>query len=342
MNEKRVLLLLTGGTLGSAATDPADDTYRPVTGDEFARRLNAALPELPEIATVNSESLMALDSSDIGADEWLQIARVIRDRDREFDGVVIAHGTDTMAHTASALSFLLPALDKPIVLTGSQRPLAEPRSDARINLIDAVTVATLPVPEVTVVFHSQMLRGNRCRKGSSEAYNAFTSPNAAPLGELGVHVELNERLILPRRGVPGMPPRLLEALERRVGTAMLTPATRAQELSMYHQLGTRGLVLLAFGAGNVPLARGIREALGELLREGVAIVALSQCFEGATGLGIYEGGKALLDLGVIDGGDMTPEAALTKLMVGLGAGLEGGELRRYMHQAVAGERKPLD
>ncbi len=301
---------------------------------EFAGRLRERLPELATLARIDIGSLMAKDSSDLTPADWRTIAFAIQDREADYDGFVVVHGTDTMAYSASAVAFLLPALSKPVVFTGSQRPLEEPRSDARINLVDAVTVAAMAIPEVAVCMNSVLLRGARCRKRSTTAYTAFESPNFPPLARLGVTIDRSPEILPPRRapGDPVPPPYPLEA---KVSVLFLTPATRVEEIEAHGRLGTRGLLLLAFGSGNVPVGRGVAEALRAL---DVPVVVLSQCFEGPVDLALYPGGRTLLEAGAIDGGDMTLEAGLTKLMVGLGRGLAGEALRRYIEESVAGER----
>ncbi len=326
--------MLTGGTLAMSASK--DGVLEPT---EFGKQLSRTLPELPQVAQIENCNLMVKDSSDVGPDDWRAMAEKIRECYDDFDGFVVVHGTDTMAYSASAISFLLPSLSKPVVFTGSQRPIEEVRSDARVNLVDAVTVATMAVPEVTVCLHSVLLRGNRCRKRSTIDYAAFESPNIPPLGQFGVRIALSPEILKPR-GVPGLPlPRTLP-LEARVGTLFLTPTTRPEEVEVHAQLETRGLLLMAYGAGNLPVADpALLKAIQAL---NVPTIVVTQCFHGAADLTLYRGGRALLESGVMDGGDMTPEAALTKLMTGLGVGLEDAELRRYMLSSVAGERRPSE
>lgn len=329
--QKKVLLVLTGGTLVMDAQKGG-----PLAPDQFSQELAVALPEIRQIAHVDTLPLMARDSSNLRTSDWHAIAEAVRKHYLAYDGFVIVHGTDTMAFTASALSFLLPSSSKPIVFTGSQRPIREPRSDARINLVDSLTVATMHLPEIAVSMHSVLLRGNRCRKRSTSAYDAFESPNFPPLAHLGVSIELSPEILQPR-GVPGLPlPRPLPT-EEKVSILFFTPATRVEEIRIHRELGTKGLLVLAFGCGNLPiLERAHVDALGAL---GIPIVVLTQCFHGNVDLSLYEGGRALLEIGAIDGGDMTPEAALAKLMTGLGVGLEAVSLREYMLSSVAGERR---
>ncbi len=311
----------------------ADGVLEPM---RFNSQLQESLPELPRIAEVEICSLMAKDSSDVVPDDWVCIAEQVRSCYSEYDGFVVVHGTDTMSYTASALSFILPTLSKPIVFTGSQRPMHEPRSDARVNLVDAVKIATMGVAEVTVCLHSMLLRGNRSRKRSTTDYRAFESPNFPPLGTLGVKIDLSDEILAPR-GAPGMPLPSPHALERRVSQLFLSPATRPEEILAQREMGTRGLILGAFGAGNLPVRDD--RLLRAIQQLGIPTVVLSQCYHGPVDLRLYQGGLSLLEGGVIDGGEMTPEAALTKLMAGLGVGLRDDELRKYMLSSVAGERR---
>src|SRR5579862_8694524 len=182
---KRVLILHTGGTLGMAGRRPA-----PLAPDIYAQALTERVPELAELAEIETRILCNLDSSDIGLEEWAALADEVAQARARYDGVVIVHGTDTMAYTASALSFALAGLDRPVVLTGSQRPLAAVRSDARRNLVDAVDLATRDLPEVGICFDGRLLRGNRATKGDAWSYDAFASLGCAPLARLGLDVEI--------------------------------------------------------------------------------------------------------------------------------------------------------
>lgn len=322
----RVHVLLTGGTLSmmraeSGGLEPTD----------FGPRLAELVPELAQVARVSARTLMRMDSSDLGPQHWQAMGQAIIDDYDAADGFVIVHGTDTMAFSASALSFMMPALDKPVVLTGSQRPIAEVRSDAATNLVDAVTVATMGIPEVMICMHATLLRGNRARKRSTIDFTAFDSPNFPPLARLGVTID-RAASTLPARGRP----RALGQLVPEVALVTMTPATRAAELTCHAQLGTKGLVVQAFGAGNIATGRELVEALAALE---IPVVVISQCRQGPVDLTRYVGGRALGGIGAIDGGEMTPEAALTKLMVGLGSGMQGDMLRAFIETPLAGERQ---
>ena len=252
----------------------------------------------------------------------------------EFDGAVVTHGTDTLAYTASALSFLLPGLDRPVVMTGSQRPLKEVRTDARLNLIDAVTSALRGPPEVTVCFDSKLYRGNRTLKAAVADYDAFESPNFPLLGTLGVTARFE-------KGLPPRRLRLVDRLDPRVFLLKVFPGLDpGLPLALLGR--TRGLVVEAYGAGNVPVddagGRSLRPVFREARRRGVAVVVVSQAPRNAVDLSLYEGGSAALAEGAIGGGDMTSVAAVTKLMHVLGVHRSITAIRRAMERVVAGER----
>jgi L-asparaginase len=325
----RVLLLHTGGTLGMAGGRPS--SLRPAP---FARTLRERVPELAELADVQLELSSNLDSSEIQPEAWVRLARSLAERLPEVDGAVVTHGTDTLAYTASALSFLLPGLDRPVVLTGSQRPLGEVRTDARLNLIDAVTSALRGPPEVTVCFDSKLYRGNRTLKRAVAEYDAFESPNFPLLGTLGVTASF-ARGLRPRRL------RLADRLDPRVFLLKVFPGLDP-ELPRALLTQVRGLVVEAYGAGNVPVdARGGRSLLPvfrEARTRGLPVVVVSQAHHNAVDLSLYEGGAAALAEGAISGGDMTSVAAVTKLMHVLGTARSLPEIRRAMERSVAGER----
>jgi L-asparaginase len=327
---KTVLLLHTGGTLGMVGRRP--HTVKPAP---FAEALRARVPELTELANVELELFSNLDSSEVQPEAWLALARRLHQRLPGVDGAVVIHGTDTLAYTASALSFLLPGLRRPVVLTGSQRPLQEVRSDARLNLIDAVTSALRGPPEVTVCFDSHLYRGNRTVKVKVAEYDAFASPNFPPLGTLGVHTHFLPGL--RPRGRPG----LLPGLEPRVFLLKVFPGLDpALPLLLLPQL--RGLVVEAYGAGNVPVEERSGRSLLPLFRaaraRGIPVLVVSQAQRNAVELGLYQGGAAIAEEGAIDGGDLTAPAAVTKLMCGLALHTQGPALRRYLETSVAGER----
>ena len=316
---------------------------RPLAPDRYARALLGEVPELARLADIETRILCNLDSSDIGPDEWTALAGEVADARSRADGIVIVHGTDTMAYTASALSFALVGLDRPVILTGSQRPLGAVRTDARRNLVDAVDLATRDVPEVGICFDGRLLRGNRATKGDAWSYAAFGSPALAPLARLGLDVEIAPHV---RRPQPGAPFCLTSSFDPRVALAWIVPGMDPDHLLRLVEGGRgdalRGLVIAAFGVGNVPLrARSLAPAVATIVKQGVTVVIATQARAGAVDLARYENGAALAHAGALPGGDMTTEAALVKLMHALALHpADTGARAAYILSDIAGERGP--
>jgi L-asparaginase len=327
----RVLVLHTGGTLMMRAA-----SGDPLTPDVYGRDLVAELPSLARIAELETRILFTMDSGDMQPAEWVAIAREVHAAcaDPGVDGVVVVHGTDTMAYTASALGLMLGALPKPVVLTGAQRPLVEARTDARENLIDAVLVATLGVPEVCVAFDAHALRGVRATKRDAWAFDAFDSPNCAPLVELGLGVDVADH-VRPRGELAPFDPRL----DARVLAVRVFPGIDPSLVKGALRSGVRGLVLEAYGSGNVPhLGGSLIPAIEEARERGVPVLVVSQCLRGYVDMGAYAGGAAAREAGAISGGDMTVEAAIAKLMIGLARYPDPATLRAWLEDSVVGER----
>ncbi len=334
-NKKRVLLLHTGGTLGMIGGGPSP-LYPERSGDSPQQALLQRLPELTDIAELAVELLARQDSCDVRGEQWLAWAERIRS-DRWADGIVLIHGTDTMAYTASALSFLLQERRLPVVLTGSQRPLAVVRSDARQNLLDAVIVACGSVREVMICFHNVALRGNRALKRSSTsmgAMGAFESPGCPPLCTLGVDITWGEHALR----TPGAPRRL--QLGSAVHLSWVLPELPAPPP---WEPGEQAVhVLCALGSGNFPLHAGWMELVAREAAAGVTHLVVSQCPHGGVSPGRYESSQKLVDSGAIYGADLTYAAAVAKARVGLGQGFTRAELCRYLGQCVAGELTPVE
>ncbi len=338
-----MLVVQTGGTLAMGAVE----SFGPATLSPSAgpRDLLALVPQLADVAELESVSLLSLDSGDMQPEHWLAIARTVHAalaRD-DLDGVVVTHGTDTMSYTASALAFLLGPLPRPVVLTGAQRPLADVRTDARSNLIDATIAATLRVPEVVIAFGSRILRGCRTLKADAWAFDAFATPACPPLVDFGVGVSVASHV---RRA--GTLRALDERLEPRVLAVRIFPGLDPQLVVGAIRSGVRGLVIEAYGTGNLPSLPGssLIPALEEAKARGVPVVVVSQCPRGHVELTRYEGGAAAARAGAIDGGDMTVEAAVAKLMIALGRHTRPdgrsppgiADVRAFMLADVAGER----
>lgn len=327
MKKPRVLFLYTGGTLGMLRRDPG-----PLAPSHVAEDILPYVRGLEAEVDVEAELLCNLDSSDIGPDHWERMAEGVARWLPEFDGVVVLHGTDTMAWSASALSYMLRGLDRPVVFTGAQRPIAFVRTDARNNLIHAALCATMAIPEVGIYFGRRLYRGNRATKISIQSYEAFESPTCRPLVEMGVAI----RHTAPPLPKPTVGLRVATGFERNVAVLQVVPGAGPGVLDAAVATGARGVVVRGFGAGNVP-QRGWPQAIGAASRAGVAVVLHSQCLRGVVDLGAYEGGRAAMDAGAMGTGGMTLEAATVKLMWLLGQGMGGEWLRAAFREDVAGE-----
>lgn len=330
----KLLVLLTGGTLLMSASQDGPYTLE----QAFARNLVAEVPALARIAELDAKLVFALDSANMRPENWRVLAREVHagiDSGR-YDGVVVVHGTDTMAYSASALALMLGPLPCPVVFTGAQRPLAEARSDAAQNLVDAALVATLAVPEVVVAFGSRGLRGCRATKRDAWDYDAFDSPSAAPLVKLGIGVEVAPHVRVAERLGP-----LDDRLETSVLAVRVFPGLDPKLVIGAVRAGVKGLVLEAYGTGTLPCLEGsLIPAIEESTARGVPVMVVSQCLRGHVDLTRYEGAVLAARAGAISGGDMTVEAALTKLMIGLGRHGSGPALEHYLAASVVGERTP--
>jgi L-asparaginase len=345
----RVLVIYTGGTIGMLPSDPADQDSELIPA---ARELILSyVPNLGHrsgidwhvVPHTNSDGdpLAPLDSCDMTLRHWLGLAHQIERHYSDYDGFVILHGTDTMAYTASALSFLLAHLSKPVVLTGAQLPLSHERSDGRVNFANALYVAgykatELPdVPEVTVCFGDKLLRGNRARKMSTADFNAFDSPNYIPLGRLGEHIAITEHFILRSPG----PFHIAGSLDDDVVEFHLYPGIQPRSLrAILQQPDIRGFVMRTFGAGNAMTDPAILHVIAHAVTSGKTILNVTQCPRGMVEMGRYQASRGLIDTGVISGFDMTPEAALVKMMWLMAQSLRPAELRRQLQLNHRGEQ----
>jgi L-asparaginase len=335
-----VLLLYTGGTIGMA---PGPDGALVQVDLRDLREHMPFVQRLPMGLTVASFTT-PIDSSVMTPTDWVDIADAVVEHAPGHVGVVVLHGTDTMAFTASALSFLLEGINVPVVITGAQRPVTELRSDGRENLVAALAVAAghslqeaILVPEVTIFFDEVLLRGNRAVKVHADSYRGFDSPNLPPLATAGTVISFNAGLVR----APGTGPlRRGGGVCPDVSALRLHPGLDAATVrAVVERPGLRGLVLEAYGAGNGPTEPWFLDPLREAVDDGVVVVLTSQCRAGSIHGGRYATGAALLETGAVAGGDMTFEAALTKLIV-LADRLGPDELRTAMQRDVAGELTP--
>lgn len=326
---KRILLLTTGGTI--AARDGPNGLAPAVT----ASQLLAYLDGLGTGCCFESESLMELDSSNIQPEQWVAIARHLYQKLPHYDGFVVTHGTDTLAYTAAALSFMLPGLHKPVVLTGAQLPISSPLSDATTNLYTAFEAVNAGLAGVSIAFNRKIIAGTRAVKISTMGFDAFESVNAHYLGQVFAD---GLRLFARREAVAAGPVRLQDVLCTDVFLLKLLPGTRPELLDALLEMGYRGLVIEAFGAGGLHhIGRDLLSSLRRLIGQGVAVVICSQCLYERCDLSLYEVGRRLLQTGVIAGADMTTEAAATKLMWALGQTNSLDAVRKMFETSYAGE-----
>lgn len=328
----RVLMLHTGGTLAMEATSgPPTGVLRP---SQILQRIYDYVPEIKHLADVDFEVVCNLDSTEMAAANWFDLAQRIAKRMADYDGFVVTHGTDAMAYTATALSFALRDLPKPVIVTGSQKPLGDVRTDARLNLLGAVELAALvPCGEVGIYFGNRLYRANRTRKVDSESFEAFESPNHPVLADLGIHLRTSRLL-----REPGTGPTLHVAIEPHVMALAIHPGFDPALLQVAGELGARGMVLLGLGCGNLPVGDGsLLRAIERLVANGTTIVLGSQVPRGRMALQRYEGGARARELGVLSSYDMTFEATLIKLMFALAETDTRDALNAYWRTDLSGE-----
>ncbi len=327
MSKKSILLLTTGGTIASI---PGGEGLEPHRSDVMERELE----QLRTYYDITVRDLMCLDSSNIRPEEWQLIAREIFGHRQFFDGIVVSHGTDTMAYSASAVTFMLPGLDKSVVFTGSQLPLRDILSDGPDNLRTAFAMAASGHPGVFLAFDRKVMLGCRAVKVRASGFSAFESVNAryaAQVSNLGLVVD---RQILP---VPRGEARLCPEISRDVFLLKLTPGLNPAIFNMLAAMGYKGIVVEAFGLGGVNvLGKGL-QGIRRCVEDGISVVVTTQCLYDSSDLGVYQVGNKLLELGVIQGRDMTSEAAMTKLMWAIGQGMTPEEIACLFAHNLAGE-----
>ena len=327
IEKKKILLLTTGGTIASV---PGGEGLEPMRSGVMERELE----QLRTYYDITVQDVMCLDSSNISPEEWQQIARVVFEQRLSYDGVVVSHGTDTMAYTASAVTFMLQNIDRPVVFTGSQLPLADMLSDGPDNLRTAFAMAAAGEPGVFLAFDRKVMLGCRAVKVRASGFSAFESVNARYAGRVS-----NLGLVLDREVLPKVKgePKLLTGMSKNVFLLKLTPGLSPAIFDMLAALGYRGIVVEAFGLGGINvLNKGLR-AIHRAVEDGISVVVTTQCLYDSSDLQVYQVGNKLLEMGVIQGRDMTSEAAMTKLMWAIGQGMEQREIAELFAENLAGE-----
>jgi L-asparaginase len=338
-NNQKILIIYTGGTIGMSQ-DPETGDLSPVNFPEISKQLPELLRFDLHIDAISFSP--PVDSSEVEPGMWIRMASIIEENYNNYDGFVILHGTDTMAYSASALGFLLEDLDKPVVFTGSQLPLGMLRTDGKENLISSIEIAAARengiaiVPEVCIFFQNKLFRGNRTTKHNVEYFNAFRSDNYPLLAETGINIRYNRQAIMPSPGKGKL--KVHKGMCTDIALLKIFPGISEQMVrSIYNIEQLRAVIMETYGAGNAPTTPWFISIIEEAVSKGKIILNVSQCSVGSVDMNLYQTGKRLLNAGVLNGYDITSEAAVTKLMFILAQTSDNKDIRSLINTSLRGE-----
>lgn len=332
---KNILVIYTGGTIGMVK-DKITGSLHPFD----MKKIYEALPVLKELEC-NIDTLQfdpIIDSSDMNAEVWIRLAGLIGQKYEDYDGFVVLHGTDTMSYTASALSFLLENLAKPVIITGSQLPLGMIRTDGRENIISAIEIAAneeVAIGEVCIFFENKLFRGNRTTKFNAEHFEAFYSGNYPSLAKVGINIVYKQHLLRP---FANQPLKVYDKMCNNVAIIKVHPALRKEYLEAFLSVeGLEGVILETYGSGNAPTSEWFINAIKKAIDKGIIVFNVTQCKAGSVVMGHYEASRELLNIGVVSGGDITTEAALAKMMFVLANYSDKEEIVKKLSSDLRGE-----